>query len=167
MPDLNRPAPDFELPDLDGNNHRLGDYLGQIVVLYFWSAECPQVQRVDKILIPFAAGRNRDVVLLPVAANANEPLEVLRKASETRGWPIVLHDAGQVLADLFEAVTTPHIFIIDRDGLLRYRGAVDNFSFRQREPTRFHLQESIEALLAGRLPDPAETPAFGCTIVRL
>jgi hypothetical protein len=50
--------------------------------------------------------------------------------------------------------------------MLRYQGAVDNITFRKREATHFFLQEAVEALLAGRLPQPAETPAYGCTIVR-
>jgi hypothetical protein len=70
------------------------------------------------------------------------------------------------VADLYQALTTPHVFVIDRDGILRYAGAVDDVSFRQRRPTRFYLDEAVEALLDGQLPAVAETPAYGCTIVR-
>jgi hypothetical protein len=75
-------------------------------------------------------------------------------------------DAQGQVADLYGAITTPHVFILDREGILRYQGAVDNITFRKREATHFFLQEAVEALLAGRLPQPAETPAYGCTIVR-
>jgi hypothetical protein len=67
---------------------------------------------------------------------------------------------------LFEAVTTPHVFLVDREGILRYRGAVDNITFRQREATRFFLQEAVVSLLQGCLPELTETPAYGCAIVR-
>jgi citrate synthase len=67
---------------------------------------------------------------------------------------------------LYEAVTTPHTFVVDRDGILRYRGAVDDVTFRNREATRFFLEEVVEALLDGHLPTLTETPAYGCTIVR-
>jgi len=55
---------------------------------------------------------------------------------------------------------------VDRAGVLRYRGAVDDTSFRQRVPTRSYLDEAVDALLDGRLPTVAEVPAFGCSIIR-
>jgi hypothetical protein len=55
---------------------------------------------------------------------------------------------------------------MDRMGILRYRGAVDDVTFRRRTATRFYLEEAVEALLAGRLPDLSETLAYGCAIVR-
>ena len=70
------------------------------------------------------------------------------------------------MADLFDAQTTPHVFVIDRDGILRYRGAVDDVTFRKRNPTRFFLDEAVEALLEGHLPALTESPAYGCAIVR-
>ena len=76
-----------------------------------------------------------------------------RKAAKARRLPIVLIDADHFVADLYEAQTTPHVFVIDRDGILRYRGAVDDVTFRQRKPTRFFLDEAVEALLEGHLPD--------------
>ncbi len=166
MLEINQPAPDFELPDLGGNLHRLSDYRGRIVIVTFWSAECPQVQRVDQALAPSLAVWGEAVVLLPIAANANEPFEALENASVARGLPIVLHDAGGRVADLYEAVTTPHVFAISRDGILRYRGAFDNVTFRQRQATQSYLADAVAALLEGRLPDPAETQPYGCAIVR-
>jgi len=109
---------------------------------------------------------SKEVVLLPVASNRIESPEALAEAAKIRRLPPVLVDGKDVVADLYEAQTTPHVFVIDRDGILRYRGAVDDVTFRVRKPTRFFLDEAVEALLAGRLPALAETPAYGCTIVR-
>jgi hypothetical protein len=75
-------------------------------------------------------------------------------------------DANCFVADLYEAQTTPHVFVIDREGILRYRGAVDDVTFRQRTPARFFLDEAVEALLEGHVPALVESPAYGCTIVR-
>jgi hypothetical protein len=75
-------------------------------------------------------------------------------------------DAEHVVADLYEAMSTPHVFVVDRDGILRYRGAVDDVKFRQPKATRFFLEEAVESLLDGRLPTLTETPAYGCAIVR-
>jgi hypothetical protein len=107
-----------------------------------------------------------DVAMLPVASNRNEDIEALKKSALERSLPAVLIDAESALADLYGAQTTPHVFVIDREGILRYRGSIDNVAFRQRKPTIFFLDEAVESLLAGRLPAQAESPAYGCAIVR-
>ncbi len=169
---INEPALDFELPDPDGHLHRLSDYRGKIVIVNFWSCECPHSERADHEMVP-KYSQSTDVVLLSIAANRSEvgarpcrALECVKEAAKTRGLPIVLIDAEQIVADLYDAQTTPHVFVVDRDGILRYRGAVDDVTFRQRKPTRFFLDEAVEALLDGHLPSLTETPAYGCVIVR-
>lgn len=107
-----------------------------------------------------------DVEMLSIAANRSESIQMLEEAVHTRRLPKVLIDAEHVVADLYEAVTTPHAFVMDREGILRYRGAVDDVTFRQRKVPRFFLEEAVEALLGGRLPKLQETPAYGCAIVR-
>ena len=164
--ELNRPAPDFEVSDINGQTRRLSDYRGRIVIVNFWSAECPHSERTDRSILACLAQWGTDVVMLSVAANRSESARMVEAASKTRRIPRVLIDAQHVVADLYEAVTTPHVFIVDRAGILRYRGAVDDVTFRHRQATRFYLEEAVEALLEGRLPEVQETPAYGCTIVR-
>jgi peroxiredoxin len=163
---LNQPAPDFELRDIHGNLHRLNAYRGKIVIINFWSAECPHSERTDHSTMACLVQWGGDVVMLSVAANRSESVREVEEAANARRLPTVLIDAEQVVADLYEAVTTPHTFIVDREGILRYRGAVDDVTFRQRKATRFYLEEAVEALLDGRLPELPETQPYGCTIVR-
>lgn len=163
---INKPVPDFSLPDLDGNLHQLGDYRGRIVIVNFWSCECPHSERTDRAIMAMSAQWREDVVVLSIAANRSESNQSVAEAAKTRRLPIVLRDAEQVAADLFSAQTTPHVFVMDRGGILRYRGAVDDVTFRQRKPARFFLDEAVESLLDGRLPALTETPAYGCAIVR-
>ena len=163
---LNEPASDFELLDLQGASHRPRDYRGKIVIINFWSAECPHSERTDRQLLGWLKTWNEEVVLLSVASNRNESMQRVTEAAESRNIPHTLIDSDHVVADLYEAVTTPHVFVLDREGILRYRGAVDDVTFRQREATRFFLWESVDSLINGRLPALYETPAYGCTIVR-
>ena len=163
---INQPAPDFELPDTHGNLHILNAYRGKIVIINFWSAECPHSERTDHSTMACLVQWGGDVVLLSVAANRSESVREVEEAGRTRRLPAVLVDAEHSVADLYEAVTTPHVFVIDREGILRYRGAVDDVTFRQRKATRFYLEEAVEALLEDRLPELTETPPYGCTIVR-
>ena len=163
---INHPAPDFELPDLMGAPHRLTGVQGRMLVLNFWSSECPWAQRGDEILAELKLAWGDRVELWSIASNANETDEQLALAAAAREPGLVLRDAEHEVADLYGAVTTPHFFVIDEKGVLRYRGAPDDTSFRQREPTAHYLKDVVEALLNGREPNPAETAGYGCTIVR-
>lgn len=163
-------APEFALPDLEGRLHRLADYRGQIVVVNFWSAECPWSERTDWELIPALEAWNAGmptprVVLLPVAPNANEPPEMLAAVARKRGLPLVLHDAHRKVAGMYGVHTTPHLFVVDAEGILRYHGAFDDVTFRQRTPTQHYLKDAVDALLRGDAPDPSDTPAYGCAVV--
>lgn len=164
---LNAPAPDFLLPDLDETLHRLSDYRGQIVVVNFWSAECPWSEQSDSEIQKTSEAWRGRVFILRVASNAHETDEMLRDASHARGLDIILKDFAAQVADLYEAQTTPHCFVVDENGILRYRGAFDDRTFRKRTASRFYLREAVDALLAGRLPDAQETAPYGCTIARL
>jgi peroxiredoxin len=163
---INQPAPDFQLPDLQGVLHKLCVYRGRIVIVNFWSAECPHSERADRSTMACLVQWGEYVQLLSIAANRNETSQMVEEAARVRRLPTVLLDAEHAVADLYEAVTTPHAFVVDREGILRYRGAVDDVTFRQRKATRFYLEEAVEALLDNRMPELQETPAYGCTIVR-
>lgn len=145
---------------------KLSDLRGKIVILNFWSCECPHSERTDRELMAMLVQWRDDVVMLPIAANQIETPQAIGEAARARHLPFVLIDRGHRVADLYEAVTTPHIFVIDRAGIVRYAGAVDDTTFRQRRPTRFYVDEAVEALLDGHFPPIAQTPAYGCTIVR-
>ena len=161
-----RLAPEFTLPDLEGHNRSLKHFRNRIVIINFWSAECPWSQRCDAELRSLLDQWGKQVDLLTVASNADESIEVLKHAATERQLPIVLHDADQTVADLYHAQTNPHLFILDRDGILRYQGAFDDITFRQREATIKYLPAAIEALLAGRKPEIAQTTPYGCALVR-
>ena len=166
---LGAPAPDFELPAVNGDQTvRLSDLRGHVVVIDFWSSECPWSQRYD----PYFSERmpvwaEQGIRFLAVNCNADETDEQVRVALAEHGLPFtVLRDAGNVVADAYGAITTPHVFVVDRDGKLAYRGAVDDRTFRQKVATVKYLDEALAALLAGRAPEQAHTKARGCTIVR-
>ena len=163
---INQPVPDFELRDLNGKTHRLSDHRGRIVIVNFWSCECPHSERTDKAIMAMFVQWRDNVVMLSIAANRSENAEALKTAADARSLPTVLVDALCIVADLYEAQTTPHVYVIDRDGILRYRGAIDDVTFRQRTPTRFFLDEAVESLLEGHFPALTESPAYGCAIVR-
>jgi peroxiredoxin len=161
-----QPAPVWSLPALDGTQVSLEDFHGRLLVMNFWSAECPWSQRADLELTALTKTWGEQVALATVASNANESPELIRATAQARGLPLVLVDPAGAVADLYGAAATPHLFVIDGQGTLRYQGALDDATFRRRTPSQHYLRSAVEALLAGRLPDPAETPAYGCALVR-
>ncbi len=159
------PAPLFTLPDLTGVIHTLEQYRSRIILLNFWSAECPWALRADKSVQEFLPRLEPQVMLLQIASNANESLPELKKAASERDLPLVLQDANQQVARMYGAFTTPHFFIIDERGLLRYQGAFDDVTFRKREPDRQYVQEAVTALLEGKDPPITSSTPYGCTLV--
>ena len=159
-------VPDFSLKDLNGAPHRIEDMRGQIVIINFWSAECPWSEKIDKKLAELLSTVGVDISLWSIASNVNEPLVMLMSGAKARGLPIVLRDQDHTVADLYGAVTTPHFYLIDSDGVLQYKGAFDDATFRQPDPTQDYLGEALQAVQELRQPDPIETPGYGCAIIR-
>jgi len=158
------PAPPVDRPDLDGVLRRLEDQRGRLTVLNFWSAECPWSEKGDHEIL--AAARQADADLWAIACCAGETLERIRQIALERGLSVVIPDPDQTVADRYRAIATPHVFVIDADGVLRYRGAPDDTGFGFSPPSRGYLAEALHAVRQGRAVDPAETDARGCAIVR-
>ena len=101
-----------------------------------------------------------------IASNENENDEMLKSAAGNNKIERLLRDRHQEVADAYGAVTTPHVFVIDGMGVLRYGGAFDDVNFRQRTPTRNYLREAVAAVQKGLDPEPSQTSPFGCAIIR-
>jgi len=157
---------DFALQDLRGNTWRLSDLLGRIGILVFWSCECPHVERLDHSLLHQSPAWPDDVAIWRIASAANESVADLERRSADLGVAPVLLDPEQGVADAFGVRFTPHVFVLDRNQAIRYAGAPDDVSLRQRQPTRHYLAEAVACVLRGEAPSPAETPAFGCALTR-
>lgn len=87
---INAPIPDFSLPDTHGQLHHLDDYRGRIVIVNFWSAECPWSERADSQLALILKQAGDRLVILPVASNRNESLEFITETMRERGLDFVL-----------------------------------------------------------------------------
>ena len=159
-------APDFSLPDLQAKAHSLRNYAGRIVLINFWSAECSWSARADAALLPHVEKWGEKVVWLSIACNAGESPQLLAQTAGERRLPLVLLDTDQQVSDLYHAQVTPHFFVVDAEGMLRYQGAFDDVTFRQRTPTQGYLVNAVEALLSGKPPHPAQTTPYGCAISR-
>lgn len=163
---LDQPAPDFTLLSITGEAVTLSALRGKPVLINFWSAECPWAEQADRMLVERWQAFHDSAVWVSIASNINETPELIREVAHSRGLPLVLIDEQHRVADLYEAVTTPHCFVLDASGILQYHGALDDTSFRQRVPTRFYALEALDAILKGETPALQHIPSYGCTIVR-
>lgn len=162
-------APTFTLRDvLSGENVSLERLRGQIVILDFWSVECPWSRRYDDYFLERAsAWSGVGIWLLFIDSNANEAEYEMQDLAEELGITHpVLCDRGNRIADAYGAIATPHLFVLDANGAIVYQGAIDDQSFRQQAPTMNYLDAAVEALQRGEAPDPANTSPYGCALVR-
>jgi peroxiredoxin len=171
---LGRPAPDFTLPSLDGPPVRLADHRGRIVVLEWINPDCPFVRAAhQKGSLKDMAARNRERVVW-LAVNSGAPGKQghgveTNRAGKTRfaiDHPILIDERGEV-GRAYGARHTPHMFVVDREGLLVYRGAIDNTGSGDPEdasPLVNYVEEAIAAAEAGRPVARAETEAWGCSV---
>ena len=167
-PWLNRLAPDFTLSVVDGGRLSLSDWRGFIVVVNFWSAECSWSRRADVLLVyRQLTWEAKGVRIVGVASNSNESESEIRfeMANRHMRYPVVL-DFDHRMANLYKAQTTPHFFVLDRQGIARYIGALDDATAEARDARNYYLDRAVEALLNNRTPEPEWTPASGCEIVR-
>lgn len=164
-------APPLELPDTEGQVHTLplpGEAPASVV---FWTCNhCPYALAWHDRLLAVA----RDYAGAGVrflAVNSNDPErypadspEAMRERVEREGWPLpYLHDAEQTAAAAWGAKATPHVFVLDSDLRLRYRGAPDG---DHQDPARNAewLRAALDAVTAGDRPEAAETEPVGCSI---
>ncbi|MDQ2647888.1 MAG: thioredoxin family protein [Myxococcota bacterium] len=174
---LGAPAPDFKLPDLDGNSVSLSSFRGKTVVLEWFNPECPFVKASHtKGSLKGTAARYADKGVVWLAINSNAPgkqgagREINSAARDKFGLkhPILLDESGAV-GKLYGAQRTPHLFVIDPSGNLVYRGAPDNSPDGEGDsPTSGTLVRHIDVVLSeleGKKPiSVKETEAYGCSV---
>ncbi len=166
---LNNPAPDFALPLVGGGGRLvLSDLRGQLSIMHFWSAECPWSRRADLILVYRQMAWERlNIRIVGIACGANEPEAEIRHEAVLRHikYPIVA-DYAQDITNTYRIQTTPTFVLLDRRGMVRYFGAIDDATAGHRVPKIIYLDKAIEAILHDQAPKPALTPTYGSPVVR-
>ena len=166
------PVPPFSLPDTDGVAHAVpqADPAPSATVLVVTCIHCPYViawnPRLRRVAEEYG---ERGVRFLAINANdaARYPadsLDAMRRFVRDRQWPIpYLHDEAQDVARALGAEVTPHVFVLDGEHRLVYRGAPDSDHQDDSRDAEW-LRAAIDAVLAGEAPREAETRARGCSV---
>ncbi len=169
-------APTFSVLTATGESLSLESLAGRTIVLEWTNHGCPYVQRhygSEHMQSLQASAAEDDVVWVQVISSAPGEqghveaeealsLNVERGASPTH---VVLDPSGD-LGRLYDARTTPHMYVIDAEGVLQYQGGIDDQP-RPRpgdpEPTDY-VSMALAAVSAGETPDPAQTQPYGCNV---
>ncbi len=162
--------PDVTLPDLDGTDVRVRDVAnGRPLVVVFACNHCPYVQSVESELGRLSASLS-NVAWLAICSNdvqayPEDDIHGLRQQAKRAGWSFpYLIDARQDVARSFGAVCTPDFFVFDANGVLVYRGAMDDARPRQPQPVDgVHLIAALESARRGEVFGGGK-PAMGCGI---
>ena len=181
---LGKPAPDFTLTDTDGQSFKLSGLRGKTVVLEWFNPDCPFVKHAhEKGPLKDLAQRVASDKLVWLSINSGAPNKQghgvpRNKEAKTQygiSNPILLDETGAV-GRAYGAEKTPHMYVIDPNGVLVYRGGLDNAPVGSVDAERPRLpgtkQGGLEPYLEHALADLsknqpirlADTPAYGCTV---
>lgn len=170
--EVGKPAPDFTLKDLEGKEHKLSSLKGKVVVLEWINHECPVVKahhedNNDKMKTTLDMFKGKNVVWLAVDSSyfCEEKKDTIVNWWKQKGSPYpILLDASGTVGKAFDAKTTPHMFVIDKDGNLAYSGSLDNNNVKDATEKHNYVAEAVTALLSGQTVAVKSTQPFGCSV---
>lgn len=175
--DIGEPAPDFTLEAADGETHSLSDFEGKYVVLEWLNFECPFVGK------HYGSGNmqalqekytDEGVVWLSIVSSAPgkqgyyPPKEMTEQKKRHNGnMTAILMDPDGEIGKTYGATVTPHMYVINPDGELVYRGGIDDKPTTDKadiEGATNYVDRSLTAVMNGEEVSPKQAKPYGCTI---
>lgn len=170
---VGEPAPPFTLTDARGEEHSLEDYRGKVVVLEWINPHCPFSERHARQGTMSGLAESHDEVIW-LAINSTHPRhgdylppeKHLAFNRETGiDYPVLYDESGEV-GHAYDAKTTPHMYVIDEEGILVYQGAIDDDPLAREDADERNnfVASALEDHAAGHPVEPATTKPYGCTV---
>ena len=179
---IGSPAPDFNLPGVDGQNYTLASFKNaRLLVLVFTCNHCPTAQAYEERLKKITSDY-KDKGVAVVAIMPNDPSSItlseldytdmgdsfdemkLRAARKQFNFPYLYDGATEETSRKYGPIATPHVFIFDKDRKLRYSGRIDDVEKPSNPPNTLDTRNALDALLTGKEVPVATTKVFGCSI---
>jgi peroxiredoxin len=170
--ELGRPAPDFDLPGVDGKRYSLASFAGaKALIVVFSCNHCPYVtgseERIKRLYADLAP---KGLALIAINSNEtdNHPTDsfehmVQRAKDQGFRFPYV-RDESQDVAKAYGALRTPHFYLFDAAGKLCYTGRLDDNPRSPGQETTHELRDAAEAVLAGKPVAVPLTNPIGCNV---
>lgn len=163
-------APAFSLTDTDGKTVSLADMTKEkkIVVVEWFNPSCPYVVKhyengANTMNDTAKAFADKNVVWVRIATNISK--EDLAKAKTN--WKldgVILQDTDGKVAGAYGSKNTPTMFIINADGVLAYRGAIDDDNGAEKPGKTNYVKNALEQVVKGETVTTPETKAYGCRV---
>jgi peroxiredoxin len=177
---LGSPAPDFALPGVDGQVHKLSDYASSpVLVVVFTCNHCPIAQMYERRIQQLANDyKNKGVAVVAIQPNDPQAIRIdeldssdvsdslpemkIRVQYKHLTYPYLYDGDTQRITRAYGPQATPHVFIFDQQRHLRYEGRMDN-SYRMELVKTQDARNAIDALLAHKEVAVKHTGVFGCS----
>lgn len=159
---IGQPAPQFSLPDQTGKTVSLADFSGKIVVLEWFNEGCPIVvghYKAGTMNTLYAKYAPKDVVWLAINSTKGNTNDSNKAAAAD--WKMdrpILNDSNGQIGHVYGARTTPHMFIVNTDGVLVYMGAIDD------KGKVNYVDKALGELLSGNSVSEPQTKPYGCSV---
>lgn len=176
-PEVGKTAPEFMANDVDGNHVMLSSLKGKTVVLEWTNPDCPFVHKqydTNNMQNIQKQATTDGIVWVTIDSSAkgkegNYPAPELKKiyADKKASFTHLIVDEKGEIATLYGAKTTPHMFVIDKNGVLAYAGAIDDKSGFDKEEVKTaknYVLAALADLKAGKPVTTASTKPYGCGV---
>ncbi|SRR5258706_1448937 len=171
------PAPDFTAKGSDGKTYALADYKGKFVVLQWYNRDCPFIHKhydsANMQMLQNSYGK-KGVIWFEVLSSApgREGYMTAAEAQENRAKCMsraiaTLLDPDGKVGQLYEAKTTPHVFVIDPMGILIYNGAIDDHPTPYAQDlanSKNYVAAALDEAMAGKPVTTSLTRPYGCGV---
>ena len=174
-------APDFKLKGTDGKMFGLNSFSkAKVLVVIFSANHCPTAQAYEDRMISITSDyKPKGVEVVVISSNDNQTLSlselgytdlgdtyedmIIRYKDKKYNFPYLYDSDDQKTALAYGPVATPHAFVFDSERKLQYEGHIDQ-SEKPGTANGEDLRKAIDAVLAGKKPEPATTKVFGCSM---
>ncbi len=179
---IGSPAPPFSLPGTDGKTYSLASFeKSDILVIVFTCNHCPTAQAYEDRIIQLTKDYSSKNVAV-IAIMPNDPSSInldelgytdmgdsfeemkLRAKEKKFNFPYLYDGENEKVSLAYGPIATPHVFIFDKQRILRYSGRIDNIEKPTKTPTEKDTRNAIDELLAGKPVSVPTTKVFGCSI---
>ncbi len=157
-------APNFQAIGVDGKEYSLESSKdAKVVVVCFTCNRCPVAKAYEDRFIAFAKKyEKKGVEFLAINVNETEDLKAMRERAQEKDFSFpYAYDTSGDSARAYGAKVTPHVFVLDQNRKVVYKGSFDD---KMTGPSKHFTIDAVEAVLAGKTPEPAVTREFGCAI---
>ena len=169
-PEIGKEVNDFSGKTIDGKTVKLSDFKGKIVVLEWYNPTCPFVKKFYSV--GKMQGYQAEVTEgghIWITINTGGKIPDLKNAvtADKNKATVVIDDTDGAISKLFDAKTTPHCFVINRDGVLVYKGAIDSIASTKSsdiDKATNYVLAAVAATQDNKKIEVNSTKSYGCGV---